>query len=68
MMKRQERVAIVEKAKSIIEIREMFKNGHDSEGNRPSPQAGEVLKQLESELGHMAAEWITTNSHLVRES
>lgn len=67
-MKRQDRVAIVEKAKSIIEIREMFKNGHDSEGNRPSPQAGEVLKQLEAELGQLAAEWIVTHSHLVRET
>jgi ribonuclease HI len=67
-MERQDLVMIVEKSKSIIEIREMLKNGHDSEGNRPSPQAWEVLKQLEAELGHVAAEWIATHSHLVRES
>lgn len=56
------------KAESIIGIREMIRTGSDSEGNRPSPQAGEVLKQLEAELGHMAAEWIVSHSHLVLES
>ena len=67
-MERQDRVTIVEKAKSVVKIRNLIRTGSDEEGYRPSPQAGEVLKQLEAELGHMAAEWIATNSHLVLDS
>jgi hypothetical protein len=59
---------IVEVAKSIIRIREMIRDGKDSEGNRPSPQALKVQEQLEAELGHLAAGWITTHSRLVLDS
>jgi hypothetical protein len=67
-MERQDKARMVEKAKSVVGIREMIRTGSDSEGNRPSPQAAEVLRQLEAELGHEAAEWIATHSRLVLDS
>jgi len=40
-MERQDRVTIVEKAKSVVQIRELIRTGSDEEGNRPSPQVPE---------------------------
>jgi hypothetical protein len=67
-MESQELAKIVEKAKSIVGIREMLRTGQDEEGNRPSAMAYEVLKHTEAELGKLAAEWIATHSRLVLDS
>lgn len=64
----KDKALIVEKSKSIIKLRELIRTGFDERGYRPSPQAGEVLKHLEAELGKMAAEWIFTHSTLVLDS
>jgi hypothetical protein len=64
-MESQELEGMVGKADSIVSIRKMIRTGSDEEGRTPSPMAWQVLDQLETELGRMSAEWISSNRSLI---